>query len=121
MSSVTGFGGAFLRSDDPEALYTWYEQNLGLTRTHGCFVFPVASQRGSIAFTFFKQTDSYFPTSQPAMVNLQVDDLDSILDRLLAAGVTVHPKRDTYSFGKFGWFTDPQGNRVELWQPISKD
>ena len=49
---------------------------------------------------------------------LQVDDLDALLDRLIAAGVSFDPKRDTYDFGKFGWFTDPEGNRGELWQPL---
>jgi predicted enzyme related to lactoylglutathione lyase len=51
------------------------------------------------------------------MLNFQVDDLDAMLDQLAAAGVVVDPKRDTYDYGRFGWFTDPEGNRVELWQP----
>jgi predicted enzyme related to lactoylglutathione lyase len=50
-------------------------------------------------------------------VNLQVDDLDGVLDRLEAAGASVDPDRQTYDFGRFGWFTDPEGNRVELWEP----
>ncbi len=53
------------------------------------------------------------------MLNFQVDDLDALLDALIAAGVTVDPKRDSYDFGRFGWFNDPEGNRVELWQPPS--
>jgi predicted enzyme related to lactoylglutathione lyase len=53
------------------------------------------------------------------MINLQVDDLDGVLDRLIAEGVTVDPKRETYDFGKFGWCTDLEGNRVELWQPAA--
>ena len=52
------------------------------------------------------------------MINLQVDDLDGVLDRLKAEGVTVDANRETYDFGKFGWITDPEGNRVELWQPM---
>jgi predicted enzyme related to lactoylglutathione lyase len=52
------------------------------------------------------------------MINLQVDDLDGVLDRLIEEGVTVDPKREAYDFGKFGWLTDPEGNRVELWQPL---
>jgi predicted enzyme related to lactoylglutathione lyase len=55
------------------------------------------------------------------MINLQVDDLDGVLDRLIADGVTVDEKRESYDFGKFGWITDPEGNRVELWQPIAND
>jgi predicted enzyme related to lactoylglutathione lyase len=55
------------------------------------------------------------------MMNLHVDDLDGVLDRLAAEGVAVDPKRDSYDFGKFGWFTDPEGNRVELWQPVGEE
>jgi len=117
MASITGFGGAFLRAKNPEALYQWYEQHLGLARTEGCFTFPAAAQRAQVVFAFFKEEDAYFPQAQRAMINLQVDDLDAVLDRLAAAGVTVDPKRDSYDFGKFGWFADPEGNRVELWQP----
>jgi predicted enzyme related to lactoylglutathione lyase len=51
------------------------------------------------------------------MLNFQVDDLDAVLDRLASAGVTVDPKREDCDYGRFGWFTDPEGNRVELWQP----
>ena len=118
MASITGFGGAFIRSADPEALYKWYEQHLGLTRAHGSFTFPASAQRNQVVFAFFRQQDEYFPTTQPAMINLQVDDLDALLARLIDQGVTVDPKRDSYDFGKFGWITDPEGNRVELWQPI---
>ena len=119
MAAVTGFGGAFLRVNDPEALYKWYEQHIGLKKSEGAYAFPAPAQHAQVVFAFFKQEDAYFPTAQKAMINLQVDDLDGVLDRLIAEGVTVDPKRDTYDFGKFGWFTDPEGNRVELWQPIT--
>ncbi|MBB5064817.1 VOC family protein [Granulicella mallensis] len=52
------------------------------------------------------------------MINLQVDDLEVVLDRLIEEGVTVDPKRESYDFGKFGWIIDPEGNRAELWQPV---
>ncbi|MGB7168991.1 MAG: VOC family protein [Acidobacteriaceae bacterium] len=54
------------------------------------------------------------------MLNLQVDDLDAVLDGLIAAGVSVDPKRESFDYGRFGWFTDPEGNRVELWQPLAE-
>lgn len=117
MSSIIGFGGAFLRANDPEALYSWYERHLGLVRSEGCFTFPASAQRAQVVFAFFSTDDTYFPLRQPAMINLQVDDLDGVLDRLTATGVAVDPKRASYDFGKFGWFTDPEGNRVELWEP----
>ena len=117
MAKVTGIGGAFLRAEDPEALYAWYEKHLGLTRQHGCWMFEAAEQRGPVVVSFFARDSAYFPTSQPTMLNFQVDDLDAILDGLIAAGVEVDPKRERHEYGSFGWFTDPAGNRVELWQP----
>ena len=118
MASITGFGGAFIRANDPEALYGWYERHLGLMKSEGSFAFPASTQRDQVVFAFFGQDDKYFPTEQKAMINLQVDDLDGVLDRLIAEGVTVDPKRESYDFGRFGWCTDPEGNRVELWQPL---
>lgn len=115
---MTGFGGAFVRSSDPKALYAWYEKYLGLKAQHGTFVFEADTQRGAIAVSFFKKDADYFPVTQPAMLNFQVDDLDAILDGLIAAGVNVDAKRERYEYGNFGWFTDPEGNRVELWQPV---
>ena len=55
--------------------------------------------------------------SQPAMLNFQVDDVNGALEKLSAAGVSVDVKREEYDYGRFGWFTDPEGNKVELWQP----
>lgn len=117
MAKVTGLGGAFVRATDPKALYAWYEKHLGISAPHGSYVFPKETQRADIAVAFFAKTSDYFPVSQPAMLNFQVDDLDGLLDKLQAAGVNVDPKRDNHEYGRFGWFTDPEGNRVELWQP----
>jgi predicted enzyme related to lactoylglutathione lyase len=119
MASITGFGGASIRVNDPEALYAWYEQHLGLARPQGYFEFPAAALRAQTVFSFFGQDDEYFPLAQKAMINFQVDDLDGLLDRLEQEGVAVDPKRDAYDFGKFGWITDPEGNRIELWQPVT--
>ena len=117
MARATGIGGAFLRADDPEALYAWYEKHLGLMRLHGSWMFDAEDQRGPVVVSFFKRESDYFPVGQPAMLNFQVDDLDALLDGLIAAGVEVDPKRQREAYGSFGWFTDPEGNRVELWQP----
>jgi predicted enzyme related to lactoylglutathione lyase len=117
MAQATGIGGAFVRAKDPEALYAWYEKHLGLQRQHGCFTFEAAQQRGATVVAFFSKDSNHFPVSQPAMLNFQVDDLDALLDALIAAGVEVDAKRDHADYGNFGWFTDPEGNRVELWQP----
>jgi predicted enzyme related to lactoylglutathione lyase len=119
MPSITGFGGIFLRANDPKALYDWYERHLGLVKSEGSFSFPPPTHHPQVVFALFKQDNAYFPAAQKSMINLQVDDLDGVLDRLISEGVTVDPKRETYDFGKFGWITDLEGNRVELWQPTS--
>jgi predicted enzyme related to lactoylglutathione lyase len=85
----------------------------------GSFTFSASTQRSQVVFAFFGQEDAYFPPAQKAMINLQVNDLDGVLDRLIDEGVTVDPKRENYDFGRFGWFADSEGNRVELWQPIA--
>jgi len=118
MAKATGLGGAFIRARDPKALYAWYEAHLGL-KSQGCFIFPAKEQQAYTVVAFFPHDDAYWPTQQPAMLNFQVDDLDAVLDALIAAGVEVDPKRETYDYGRFGWFNDPEGNRVELWQPAS--
>ena len=118
MASITGFGGVFLRSDDPKALYQWYERHLGLVKADGAFAFPGPTQHAQVIFALFNRDDAYFPPTQKAMLNLQVDDLDGLLDRLMGEGVAVDLKRESYDFGKFGWLTDPEENRVELWQPV---
>ena len=81
------------------------------------FAFSHKTQRSKIAVSFVKREADQFPAAQPAMLNFQVDNLEELLDQLAASGVTVDPKRDSSAFGSFGWFTDPAGNRVELWQP----
>ena len=84
MALVTGFGGIFLRADDPKALYQWYERHLGLVKSDGSFAFPAPTQHAQIVFAIFKQDNAYFPPAQKAMINLQVDDLDGVLDRLIS-------------------------------------
>ncbi len=121
MASITGFGGVFIRANDPKALYAWYERHLGLVKSEGAFSYLPPTQHPQVVFSFFGRKDEYFPLEQKAMINLQVDDLDGVLDRLAGEGVAVDPKRESYDFGKFGWLTDPEGNRVELWQPIDSE
>ena len=119
MSKAIGLGGAFIRAKDPKALYAWYEAHLGLKPEGGCFMFPAKEQQAYTVVAFFRSDDTYWPPAQPAMLNFQVDDLGAILDALATAGVNVDPKREDTEYGLFGWFIDPEGNRVELWQPKS--
>ena len=123
MARVTGIGGVFLKAKDPKALSAWYAKHLNLTvSAYGGINFlwsdEVPKGTGSTAWSTFPMETKYFgPGSQTAMINYRVDDLDALLEQLHKDGVTIDPKRDDESYGKFAWITDPEGNKVELWEP----
>ena len=121
MARVTGIGGVFLRARDPKALTAWYAEHLGFPVTpEGYANFEWTDKNGSTAWSAFAKDTEYFgEKTQQAMVNYRVDDLDGVLERLLAAGATIDPKRDD-SWGRFAWAVDPEGNRFELWEPPSQ-
>lgn len=125
MARVTGVGGIFLRARDPKALAAWYGRHLGLKlNDYGGADFlwtdEVPAGTGQTAWSTFPEDTKYFgPGTQSVMINYRVDDLDALLEQLSAAGVEIDPKRDEASYGKFAWITDPEGNRLELWQPLS--
>ena len=128
MARVTGIGGVFLRARDPKALSAWYVKNLGIVLAeYGGATFlwsdEVPAATGMTTWSLFPEDTTNFGTGnekgvQQAMVNYRVDDLDELLKQLEAEGVTIDPKRDDYDFGKFAWIVDPEGNRIELWQPM---
>jgi predicted enzyme related to lactoylglutathione lyase len=125
MARVTGIGGIFLRARDPKALSQWYADNLGVQLSdYGGATFlwtdEIPATTGMTTWSLFPADTKYFgsPTQQ-AMVNYRVDDLDGLLVQLKAAGVTIDPKREDADYGRFAWITDPEGNRIELWQPLA--
>lgn len=123
MARVTGIGGIFLRARDPKALAQWYAQHLGVKLSdYGGVNFlwsdEVPPTTGLTTWSLFPADSDYFPTAQQAMVNYRVDDLDGLLDQLRSAGVSIDPKREDADYGRFAWITDPEGNRIELWQPL---
>lgn len=116
MERVRGIGGYFIRAGDPEALSAWYRDKLGLDLDQYGLWNPAA---GPTVFAAFESGTDYFgsPTQQ-TMLNFRVDDLDAMLAQLRAAGATVADEtQDMDGVGRFGWVTDPEGNRIELWQP----
>ncbi len=119
MARATGVGGIFLRAADPKKLHAWYEEHLGIKRTpDGAYVFFSEGPREMTVFSLFPKDTAYFgPGNQQVMVNFRVDDLDAVLEKLRAAGAEIDPKREEMEYGRFAWFSDPEGNRVELWQP----
>lgn len=120
MARATGIGGIFLRARDPKALAAWYAEQLGIPFGEGgVLTFDGPASAGRTVFAHFPLDTAYFgPGAQPAMLNFRVDDLDALLAQLAAAGVRIDPQREEYDYGRFAWIWDPEGNRVELWQPL---
>jgi predicted enzyme related to lactoylglutathione lyase len=118
MGKVTGVGGVFLKAKNPKELQSWYHKTLGIPLSeYGQSVFEGPEAQGQTVFSFFKEESTYFgDPAQRAMLNFRVDALDEVIVRLEEAGAKIDPKRDDSEYGKFAWFWDPEGNRVELWQ-----
>ena len=114
--AVTGIGGVFFRARDPEALAAWYLAHFGITEP-GEAVWR--QQAGPTVFMPFAADTDYFAADKQFMINLRVDDLDTLLTDLRRAGIEVKtdPSWDTPEVGRFARVHDPEGNAVELWQP----
>ncbi|WP_166830519.1 VOC family protein [Thalassoroseus pseudoceratinae] len=124
MKRVTGFGGVFFKSPDPKALGEWYRKHLGMdVQDWGGVTFQWAtpdnpSGVGTTVWSPFKEKTDYFePSKADFMINLRVDDLHALLAVLREEGCQVDDKTEDSEFGKFGWVIDPDGNKVELWEP----
>ena len=124
MDRVTGLGGPFNKANDPKGLAAWYEKHLGIsfngsTYTVWQFTNEDESKRaGYNVFSFFKNDADYFnPSQKQVMVNFIVKDLFALLDILKQEGVQVVGDPMDEEYGKFGWILDPEGNKVELWEP----
>ncbi|MFG2975583.1 VOC family protein [Streptomyces sp. NPDC048331] len=116
MERVLGIGGYFMRAADPAALGAWYRDCLGLgADEHGLW----QQGAGPTVFAPFESGTDYFGSrTQQTMLNFRVRDLDAMLAQLRAQGAAVDEEtQDMEGVGRFGWVTDPEGNRVELWQP----
>jgi len=113
---VLGIGGAFFRARDPESLRAWYAEHLGLEDFGGVVV--RAGEGDVTVWSIFPADTEYFgPVARQAMLNYRVSDLDAMLEQLWAAGVEVEADVQAEEVGRFGWATDPEGNRFELWEP----
>ena len=124
MARVTGIGGVFLKARDPKTLSAWYAQHLGIQLAdYGGASFlwsdEIPAGTGQTAWMLFPDTTNHFGAStQRAMINYRVDDLEALLTQLRAANIPIDPHQESASYGHFAWITDPEGNRVELWQPL---
>lgn len=121
---VTGIGGIFFKSENPSETKDWYKNHLGLnTDDYGC-TFWWKDNDGNEASTqwspFKKDTNYFEPSKKEFMMNFRVHDLKALLEVLKDEGVSVIGEIEEYDYGKFGWILDPEGNKIELWEPIDK-
>ena len=119
---VTGIGGVFFRAHDPKALAQWYQDHLGVFVTPQSAGDPVWNQQaGPTAFTPFPEKTGYFgDATKQWMINFRVADLDKMAGQLEAAGIAVKVDPTTYPNGRFARIHDPEGNPIELWQPLNR-
>jgi predicted enzyme related to lactoylglutathione lyase len=119
---VTGIGGLFFKTKDPNAIKEWYKNHLGLnTDQYGC-TFWWKDEHGnkcSTQWSPFKEDTQYFePSKKEFMMNFRVENLRELLKILKKEGVTIVGEIEEHDYGKFGWILDPEGNKIELWEPV---
>lgn len=118
---VTGVGGVFVKSKDPRALAQWYREVLGLEiKPWGgaALPFDAPGHPPKVSWTAFPDSTDYMsPSAREFMINFAVDDMDAIIARVTAKGIPVLKRDDTDPFGRFAWIQDPDGTKIELWQP----
>jgi predicted enzyme related to lactoylglutathione lyase len=124
MKRVTGIGGIFFKAKDPKALAAWYRKHLGIdVQDWGGAAFKWTDDSGTpVAGTTIWSVgpadgDAYAPSKASFMINYRVADVAALLKTLREEGCQVLEKTDDSEYGKFGWVMDPEGNKVELWQP----
>ncbi len=123
---VTGIGGVFIKAKDPKAMYAWYEKHLGLKKDPAFQSVPFhwkdaeTGADGLTIWSLFEQSSKYFdPSKSPVMINYRVAHLDALLTTLKSEGIEILGRED-YDYGRFAWIMDPEGNKIELWEPRKK-
>ena len=118
MARVTGLGGVLFKAKDPKALYEWYRVHLGIESMPGAGAMWDDAVPGGNVWAIFPEDTKYLGAPERKfMMNFRVDDLHALVKALREEGVQVDDKVDDTEYGKFAWLTDPEGNRVELWEP----
>ena len=118
---ILGIGGVFFKTANRDQMREWYSKHLGLADKGYGVMLPWREhddpQKEHVTvWTLFSASSDYFHA--PLMINYIVDDLDALLARLKEEGVKIDPKRMDESYGRFAWIYDPDGNKIELWQPL---
>ena len=128
MKRVTGLGGVFFKTNDPKKIKEWYEKHLGMNMDAYGHSFRWKDLNNSdakapalTAWSPFKDDTKYFsPSEKEFMFNYRVENLVELIKVLNEEGVTVIGEIEEYPYGKFGWIMDPDGNKIELWEPIDE-
>jgi predicted enzyme related to lactoylglutathione lyase len=127
MKKVTGLGGIFFKSNDPEKMRIWYSENLGFINEEYGTNFEWrqlddASKKGFTLWTPFSKTTKYFePSQKDFMINFRVENIEELVIQLKKDGVTVLDNIESYEYGKFVHILDLEGNKVELWEPNDEE
>lgn len=127
MKKVTGIGGIFFKCKDPEKIKEWYSKNLGLkTDAYGTsFEWREGEDPKKMGFTqwspFPESTEYIKPSTKEFMINYRVADIEALVAELKKDGVMVLDEIETYDYGKFVHILDPEGNKIELWQPVDTE
>lgn len=125
MKRVTGIGGIFFKCKDPKKMKEWYNTHLGLNAGDYGATFEWkdsidTTKNGSTTWNPFSENTKYFdPSTKDYMINYTVADLESLIIELQKEGVTILDSMETYDYGKFIHIMDPEGNKIELWEPIN--
>ena len=125
MEQVTGIGGVFFKVKDPKEMTAWYRTNLGIQSKGGYADFTWRDkdhpeEMGHTAWRVFPTNTTYFgQSSSSLMINYRVANLDRMLEQLRRSGVKIE-KIENYDYGRWAWIMDPEGNRIELWEPKKK-
>ena len=128
MKRVTGLGGVFFKTQNPDKIKSWYEKHLGMKMDAYGHSFrwkdienPEAKAPALTAWSPFKDDSTYFkPSEKEFMFNYRVDNLVELLKALKEEGVTIVGEMQEFPYGKFGWILDPDGNKIELWEPVDE-
>jgi predicted enzyme related to lactoylglutathione lyase len=121
---VTGIGGVFFKCKDPEKMKAWYGKNLGLVTNEYGSTFEFRStdeprRKNYLAWSPFSNKTKYFqPSTKEFMINYRVENLEKLVAELKKAGVQILDAIETYDYGKFVHILDPEGNKIELWEPV---
>ncbi|MBL4752051.1 MAG: VOC family protein [Flavobacteriales bacterium] len=123
---VTGVGGIFFKCKDPEQMRNWYKANLGLVTNEYGALFEFRStdepeDKGYLQWSPFEEKTKYFePLKKEFMINYRVENIEALVDELKEAGVEIVDSIEAFEYGKFVHIMDPEGNKIELWEPVDK-